>query len=48
MSACLKGTGIRQFRKDDILSGLLGALAHCLSSTAVAAAATNFGENVYI
>lgn len=47
MSACLRRAGIRRFGKDDILSGLLGALAHCLSSTAVASA-TSFGGNVYI
>lgn len=41
MSACLRGTSIRWFRKDDILSGLLGVLDHCLSFTAVAAAAVS-------
>lgn len=45
MSARLRGAGIRQFGKDDILSVLLDALAHWLSSTAVAAApAATFGR----
>lgn len=35
MSGCLRGAGVRQSMKDDILSVFLGALTHCHFSTAV-------------
>lgn len=47
MSGRLRGAGVRQSMKDDILSVFLVALTHCHFSTA-AAAATSFGENVCV
>lgn len=47
MSARLRGAGIRRFGKDDILSGLLGALAHCRSSTAVACATVSEEMSIF-
>lgn len=47
MSGRLRGAGVRQSLKDDILSVFLGALTHCHFSTAVATAAS-FEENVCV